>query len=827
MRTRGSAPRWASRTCAALERAGVVATPKHFVVNNGDGGRDSYPVSLDVATLEDLHFPPFRAAIEQGEARSVMASYNSVNGLPASASADLLTRTLRGDWKFGGVVIADQGGVGGARVLHHTAASYAEATARSLRAGLDVIFQSSAGDAGLFWPAFRDGMMPLAVIDTAVARVLRLKFALGLFEHPYVSARGDQARADESRATAAHDLALHAAEESVVLLRNVRATLPLRAATARLAVIGVGADTPLFGGYTVTPPHPQSLIRALNARLPVGDTVLYAPGPGLGDAAWVPVPEAALRRDSAGLRLAGLRGEYFANPDLAGPPASTRVDGTVDFRWTFNRPARGLGTDWYSVRWSGGVDVPAAGGRLAVEGDDGYRLWVDDTLVIDADRKVSYGLRATPAPLAPGRHTLRLEYRQTTGTGRVRLLWNQHGPSARPTAEERIAAAEAIARRADVAVVTVGVDEGEFRDRSSLHLPGRQEELIERVAATGTPVVVVVYSGGAVIATPWIEKVGAVLLAFYPGEAGAEALTRILFGDVSPAGRLPYTVPRSDGQLPLVYDHLPTGRGDDYVDLTGQPLFPFGYGLSYSTFEYSRPAPVSEDASAGDTVRVRFTVTNSGRVAADEVPQFYVRHLGAPTAQPVLALRGFTRLSLRPGESRQVEFALAVADLAVRDLDGIRRVLPEDVILYVGASSRDIRLRGPAGVAPQMTSDVASSMSSRVGRRTRRRGGARPASARAPRTSPPTAPRPRPPAAQLAWQRDELALFLHFGVNTFTDREWGDGTGRSGDLQPVVARRRAVGARGARRRRAPSSSPPSTTTASASGRRDHHALGGQ
>jgi beta-glucosidase len=673
----------------SLERNGVVATPKHFVANHGDGGRDSYPVALDQATLEDLYFPPFRAAIDRGGARAIMASYNSVNGVPASASPQLLTRTLRGDWKFNGIVMSDQAGVGGANVLHHTAADYAEATAQSVNAGLDVIFQSGAREAALFWPAFRDGRIARAKVDTAVARVLRLKFALGLFEQPYAdsaSRPGHEATPIEIGAA----IAMRAAEESAVLLKNAHGLLPLSSSRRRVALIGP-APFPL-GGYTVQPNGVPTLADVWTLAGNGETAIAPAPGPGITTHEWLPVAAAALTHDQGGVPEDGLRVEYFRAPDFAGEPAVVRTDRAVDFRWTFNRAARGVGADWFSARWTGTVIIPAGDStRLAVEGDDGYRLWLDDSLVIDGDNKVSYSLRATAAAPAPGKHRLRLEYRQTTGNGRLRLLWQQES---RATDEARIAEAVAVARRSDVAVISVGVDEGEFRDRASLHLPGRQEELIERVAATGTPVVVLIAAGGAVIATPWIDHVDAVVQVFYPGQSSAEGLSRLLHGKSSPAGRLPYTVPRSEGQLPLVYDHLPTGRGDWYVDLAGEPLFPFGFGLSYTTFEYSELSLSAPSARARDTVHVRFRVKNTGTVASDEVPQLYVRHVTAPTAQPVLALRGFARIPLQPSESRDMDFPLAVTDLAVRDLDGTRRVVPHDVVLYVGASSRDLRLRG-------------------------------------------------------------------------------------------------------------------------------------
>jgi beta-glucosidase len=669
----------------ALEHAGVVATPKHFVANYGDGGRDSYPIALDAATLEDLYFLPFRAALDRGGARSIMASYNSVNGVPATANAELLTATLRRAWKFGGVVIADQSGVGGASVLHKTAASYAESVEQAMRAGLDVLFQSRASDARLFWPAFRDGRIPRAVVDTAVMRVLRLKFALGLFDYPYVGAASDAAFDDS-----AHSLAVRAAEASLVLLHN-NGILPLPASTARIAVLGSAASETPLGGYSVGARRGLSLIEALNRRLAGRDSVRHARGSRTDAPLWRPLPPGMLTCDSAGTRINGLCAEYFANPGFEGPPASRRVDRRIDFNWTFSPPALGLSTDWYSVRWSGFITAADDSLSFAVEGDDGYRLWIDDSLVIDADRKTSYGLREVRIALGGKRRAIRLEYRQSAGPGKIRLLSDaqrRQGSDARDMDE-----AVNVTRGAEIAIVTVTVDEGEFRDRASLRISAPQQELIDRVAATGTPCVVVVFAGGAVIPLPWLNHTAAVLQAFYSGEGGGEALARALFGDANPAGRLPYTVPRAEGQLPLVYDHLPTGRGDDYVDLTGQPLFPFGFGLSYTQFAYRDLTVTPARAAARDTVHVRFVVRNAGDRAGDEVAQLYVRHVVAPSAQPVLALRGFARVTLHAGEEKVVEMALPASALAVRDARGRRGLAEGDVIVYVGASSRDLRLR--------------------------------------------------------------------------------------------------------------------------------------
>ncbi len=257
-----------------------------------------------------------------------------------------------------------------------------------------------------------------------------------------------------------------------------------------------------------------------------------------------------------------------------------------------------------------------------------------------------------------------------------------------------IDSAVALARASDAAVVVAGVEEGEFRDRALLGLPGHQEELIERVAQAGKPVVVVLIGGSAITIGPWLDRVNAVVDAWYPGEEGGHAVADVLFGDSDPAGRLPITFPMSEGQLPLVYDHKPTGRGDDYVDLTGQPLFPFGFGLSYTAFEYSDLTIAPTIMAADGTALVRCRVRNSGSRAGDEVVQLYLRDVLASVARPVMQLSGFQRVHLTPGQEREVTFRVGTDQL--RMLDGKMNwvVEPGAFRVMVGASSKDIRLRG-------------------------------------------------------------------------------------------------------------------------------------
>ena len=673
-----------------FERDGVVTTPKHFVANVGEGGRDSYPIDFDERLLNEIFFPPFKAAIASG-ARSVMASYNSVNGSPASANEWLLTKVLRNDWKFDGVVIGDQAATGGAQVLHFTSPNNLISTKQAIEAGLDVIFQSANPQYTQFWPAFERGMIDARAIDRAVSRVLKLKFELGLFEHPYV----DAAVAARSGGSPEHRaLALNAARASITLLKNDAGALPLKKSVRAVAVIGVDADEARLGGYSGDGNDKISILQGIRRKLGEVGNVAYAPGPGRFAIEYVPVPAVNLVTVTDGKRAPGLAGEYFDNNTLSGVPRMKRQDARVDFGWTLNSPGRGIPFDWYSVRWTGKLIAPATETiRLGVEGNDGYRLYFNGSLLIDNWRKKSYGSILKDVRVEAGHeYDLKLEYFESTGNARVKLVWNHAVPN---DWRAKIDSAAQIARGSDAVVIVAGIEEGEFRDRSSLKLPGHQEELIDAVAATGKPVVVAIVGGSAVTMRNWIDRDGAVVDVWYPGEEGGHAVADVLFGDYNPAGRLPITFPMSEGQLPLTYNHKPTGRGDDYLDGTGQAEFPFGFGLSYTTFEYSGLSITPDAISPAGSVTVRCTVRNNGSVAGDDVVQLYLREEVTSVATPLIALKGFRRIHLAPGESGQLEFVLGAHDeLTMLDAKLRRVVEPGTFRVMIGESSKDIRLRG-------------------------------------------------------------------------------------------------------------------------------------
>ncbi len=674
---------------SAFEKMGVITTPKHFVANVGDGGRDSYPIHFSERFMRETHLVPFEETVKRGGARSIMTAYNSYDGTPSTANDWLLNKILKEEWGFDGFVISDAGGTGGANVLHMTASDYPDATAKSMAGGLDVIFQTSYDHYTLFSPPFLDGSIPQEVTDQAVARVLKLKFDLGLFEDPYV----DPAEATTWNGHPSHRfLARKAALQSVVLLRNENQVLPLPKTMSSLAVIGPDADAARLGGYSGPGNNKISILEGIKNKVGESVKINYARGCGRVHTGYNTVPATALSCRVNGQASTGLFGEYFSNVTWEGDPVFTRIDRKVDFRWTlFGPDPDKMPYDFYSVRWTGKLKAPESGTfNIGIDGNDGYRLYLDGKLLIDKMIKRTRETTLTPFHFEKDReYDLRIEFFEPVGNAWFRLVWDIGVQDEENEMEEAVRLAEG----SDAAVLVVGIIEGEFEDRALLGLPGRQEELIRRVAATGTPVVVILVGGSPVTMTSWMTDVPGILAVWYPGEDGGSAVADILFGDYNPAGRTPVTWPVHEGQLPLVYNHKPTGRGDDYINLTGQPLYPFGYGLSYTTFRYHDLKVGQSSIAAGDSTWVSVKVTNSGKMAGDEVVQLYLRDELSSVARPVRELKGFSRIHLKPGETAEVSFAITPRMLSMLNENLETVIEPGDFRIMIGASSKDIRQR--------------------------------------------------------------------------------------------------------------------------------------
>jgi beta-glucosidase len=676
----------------------VIATPKHFAVHSGpERGRHGFDVEPSPHDLEDTYLPAFRAAITEGHAGSIMCAYNAIDGTPACANADLLTTRLRGDWGFKGFVVTDCDAIEDMTLFHKTTADAADASARALRAGTDLNCGRSFADLAA---AVRHGTVDEHDIDRALRRLLEARARLGALGDMPATAPDAAAQAAKSRA-----LALQAARESIVLLKNEARggvpALPLRA-DARIAVVGPTADLleDLEANYHGTARDPVTPLAGLRAAFG-SDHVRYAQGASLADGVPLAVPGSALRTPGG---QPGLRAEVFANPDLAGAPAAVRIDATVSMDYDRTAPAPGVPAGRFSVRWTGSLVPPAPGDyTLGLRIDrcfdclrhDEVRLYVDGKLLAAAtDPRKDADVAALPLHFADRRpHALRLELRHTGEDQGIALQWHAPAPA-------QLAEALAAARGADAVVAFVGLSpnlEGEQLqvdvpgfdggDRSSLDLPAAQQALLaslsDALARTGKPLIVVLQSGSAVALTGAAGRADAVLAAWYPGEAGGQAIAETLNGRNNPAGRLPVTFYRSVSELPRFDDYRMAGR--TYRYFLGKPLWPFGHGLSYTRFGYGEPALAKATLAAGETLTVGVDVRNDGARDGDEVVQAY---LETPTWElaPLRALVAFQRVHLRSGETRHVELAIDARALSSVDARGVRAVVPGRYALSIGGN---------------------------------------------------------------------------------------------------------------------------------------------
>lgn len=668
----------------SFESRGIITTPKHFVANVGDGGRDSYPVHLSERALEETHFIPFKQTIQTENARSMMTAYNSLNGTACSSNKWLLTEKLKNEWKFTGFVISDANAVGGELVLHRTAKDYAESGAHAINAGMDVIFQTDVNHSSLFYPAFKNGLVDSNRLNDAVARVLRAKFELGLFEHPYIPEEIDE----QALHTEGKKLAQKVAGESIVLLKNEQNILPLSSDTKTIAVFGTDAMEARLGGYSGPGYQKVNIIDGIKEQAGKNTRILYSEGANRSLDLFETIESKYLESNGT----PGLMAAYFDNPELDGTPVLERRNEEMNFHWTLYSPYEKLKADHYSARWTGELIAPKSGKfQIGLEGNDGFRLYLNNKLLIDRWNKQSYHTDLVQYQFTKGeKFAIRVEFHETQGEGKIRLIWNA---TVNTDWKKKIDESVKLAKKADVAIVVAGITEGEFLDRASLKLPGHQEELIQALNASGKPVVVLIVGGSAVTMENWINETEAIAMLWYPGEEGGRATADFLFGKVNPGGKLPITFPINEAQLPLVYNHQPTGRGNDYNNLSGQPLFPFGFGLSYTQFNYSNIRLDRSGISGTESTTVRFKLKNTGKRDGDEVVQLYIKDILSSVARPVQELKGFQRIHLKAGEEKEVVFEIK-PELLEQLNEELKSVVEPGIFrIMIGASSRDLPLK--------------------------------------------------------------------------------------------------------------------------------------
>ncbi len=653
----------------------TVSTPKHYAVHSGpEPLRHQFDAKVAVRDMQDTYFPAFRATVEAG-AWSVMCAYNSDNGQPACANDYLLKDMLRGRWGFKGYVVSDCGAVGDIFEGHKFVDTMEKASAVAVKTGTDL----DCGDEyKSLVNAVKQGLISEAEIDVAVKRLMEARFRLGMFD-PREMVPYAQISFSENDSLEHRQLALEAARKSIVLLKNDN-FLPLSPKIKKIAVIGPNADSlnVLLGNYNGTPSAYVTPLMGIRKRFPEAK-VTYAVGAPLNPDIGVLVPAAALHPSMHDKRH-GLQAEYFGNTNLQGAPRLTRVDPQVNFdldSGTQDVAPQGFRGENFSVRWTGVLVAPADGEYLlGATADDGVRLYLDGKLLFENWTQHASTTETATVKLERGRkYEIKMEFYQGPGGATARLIWQppQAGP---PTF---IRDAVKLAKKSDVAIMVLGISprlEGEEMnvkvdgfsggDRTSIDLPAAQEELLKAVAATKKPMVVVLLNGSA-LAVNWAqEHAKAIVEAWYPGEEGGTAIAETLAGDNNPGGRLPLTFYKSVEQLPPFTEYAMAGR--TYRYFTGDPLYPFGFGLSYSKFHYSDLKAEPREQGAVVTATVENTSSRDG----DEVVQLYVTDLTSAGPKPVRSLAGFQRVHLRAGERQQVSFVLGPRELSLVNAEGKR-----------------------------------------------------------------------------------------------------------------------------------------------------------
>lgn len=688
----GEDPYLASRLAVnyikALQGKQVISSVKHFALNNQEWKRTEINVQADERTMREIYLPAFEAAVKEGGVYTVMSAYNKVNGWWCSENQHLLTDILKKDWGFRGLVVSDW-------VSTHS-------TVNAAINGLDLEMPvADIFSAEKLKKAITEGQVSEEMINDKVRRILRVKFMAGLFDNTFTP--------DTSIfAGEAHkNLALDIAKESIVLLKNDKDLLPLNISKLKkIAVIGPNANNARVGGggsSHVIPYYAVSPLEGIKKMVGSKAEVIFAQGDELQTTPLLPVAKQFLK--PAGSAGNGLKAEFFKNIKLEGKPAFTRTDSAIYFTLEDKSPAPGIAKDGYSVRWSGSLTSPKTREyNFNTVSDDGVRLFIDGRKLIDNWTNHGTTVDSAKIELVAGKsYEIRMEFYEDGGEAVCMLGWDLPVEKKQNTL---IADAVKAARSADVALVFAGTSdafESEGYDRiGGLSLPGNQNELIKAVSEANPHTIVVLNTGTPVITEPWLGKVPALLEAFFPGQEGGNAIAEILFGKCNPSGKLPFSFIRGYDQTPAYKGYMDKNLQVPYSEgifvgyrfleknnLT--PAFPFGFGLSYTTFSYSGLRVVKDNEG---TYKVTLKVKNTGKVGGSEIVQLYVADDHSKIARPVKELKGFAKVTLDPGQEKEITMQLNSRSFAWYDVSKKDwRVEPGNFVIMAGSSSTDIRLK--------------------------------------------------------------------------------------------------------------------------------------
>ncbi|GAB3831126.1 glycoside hydrolase family 3 C-terminal domain-containing protein [Pontibacter rugosus] len=673
----------------------AAACAKHYAVHSGpEPERHVFNATASNYDLWDTYLPAFEELVVNAKVAGVMCAYNAFRGQPCCGSDVLMNDILRNQWQFTGYVTSDCWAIDDFFKNHKTHPDAASASADAVMHGTDIDCGTDAYKALV--QAVKNGQITERQIDVSVKRLFTIRFRLGMFDPVAMVAYAQTPSSVlESEPHKAHSLKM--ARQSMVLLKNDKNTLPLRKNLKKIAVVGPNADNPIavLGNYNGLPSEIVTALQGIKQKVGPNTEVVYERASTFTKDTLLVYTDISKQLSIDG--KPGVKAEYFNNKELKGQPIATRQEPGIDHAWQEGEAVVGNMKAYdFTARYTTDFTANSTGTvTFEVEGDDGYRFFVDGKQQLDAWSRNRWGAKTYKLSTEKGKtYRLVVEYLQDGGKASISMRAGNLAKTDFKALAKRVKDADAIIYVGGISPQLEGeemkVDEPGFAggDRSTILLPQVQTNLMKELKATGKPVVFVMMTGSA-IATPWeSENVPAIVNAWYAGQSAGTAIADVLFGDYNPAGRLPVTFYKSDKDLPPFGDYSMDGR--TYRYFKGQPLYSFGHGLSYTTFKYDQLS-IPAKAKTNSPVTVSVRVTNTGKMDGEEVVQLYTSREVNGYKTPIRALKGFQRISLKKGESRVVTFQLRPQDLTVIAEDGTAKHLPGNMQISVGGSQPDAK----------------------------------------------------------------------------------------------------------------------------------------
>ncbi len=676
-----------------MEAKGLATTMKHFAGNTGHDGKFGSAVFYSERYYREYEFPVYEAAIKEGKAQAVMMAYNTGDAIPMAQNNWMMNTYLKKELGFTGVIMSDGDGLRLIDEVYGIDTANVDIVAKCINAGCDWALDNPKYYRIALLKAVKEGKVTEARVTEAVRRTLRIMFKTGIYDNPYV----DPNYAEKINDCAAHRAAaLDVAKKTIVLLKNENNTLPFDKSIKNVLVTGQLGNKLLVNHYGGWGRKEVTVLEGIKNLLPNAE-VSYQIGAHVGYAYFPAIESMYFSCLENGLQKQGLQAAYYSNIDFAGKPTFVQTDANIDFDWKEGAPAK-LDKDKFSVRWTGKLTAPYTGiFNLGVNADDKLSVYINEKLVVD----MRYGtqnaifVQSGKIHLEKGKaYDIKVEFVENGGKAYAKLGWDANPHIDIPAAIEA-------AKKADAIVAVVGMYDDENGDRAMLNLDEAQEQLILELAKLEKPMVVVLQTGNVITMRRWADKVPAIMHAWYPGEEGGNAIAQTIFGINNPSAKLPITIPIETGQVPITYNRFPgkdtkaVDRGiDRFFDVGNEPMFYFGHGLSYTTFEYSNVTLSTSKMAENDSVMISVTVKNTGKISGDEIVQVYTHDPAAVVSRPIKELKAFGKLSLQAGESKILTLKIKAEQLKYYNME-MKKILEEgEIEIMVAAASNDIRWKG-------------------------------------------------------------------------------------------------------------------------------------